>query len=182
MGKLCSSIGTVCLFFALLYSCSKSKSDENNNPGNNTIPTNADKDTLATFPSISETKPQYDNTNFGVYKGGISGSSGFVVFRTFHGNNIAKGYLTVDGRKDTLTTQTAIVLGKSIDTVLFIGKFSSMRLTADSNGNNVALSDILIDGHENVTGIIYHEKSVKQVYCYEGTLSRAKTGTVNLLY
>ena len=57
-----------------------------------------------------------------------------------------------------------------------------MRLTADSHDLNVALSDIHIEGHASVVGIIQHETSKTSLYCYEGTLSGAKTGTVNLLY
>jgi hypothetical protein len=144
--------------------CKKSNSD---NPQNNGLPTAA------------ETKPQFNNTSFGVYKGVIIGSSGTIIFRINNGDNIVKGYLTIDSQKDTLSTTATLVAGQPISNVLFVGRISSMRISANANGSNAMLSNIQINGHNNVTGFIIHENSNKQVLCYEGTFTGGASGVIN---
>ena len=149
----------------ILFACSKSKTE--NNTTNNELPTS------------SETKPQFDNTSFGVYKGVIVGSSGYIIFRIYNGDNIVKGYLNIDNKKDTLTTTAAITAGQPLNNVLFTGKISSMKVSANADGSNASLSNIQINGHNNVTGFIIHETSTKQVLCYEGTFEGRSTGIIN---
>ena len=144
-------IAYLSVLLTILFACNKS--DTNNN-GNNTG--------LATSP---ETKPQYDHTVFGVYKGVIIGSSGTIIFRINNGDNVVKGYLTIDNQKDTLTTTANITLGQPLVNVLFTGNISSMRVSANADGSNASLSNIQINGHNNVTGFIIHENSTKQVLC-----------------
>ena len=148
----------------IFFACNKSKSDNNNNTG---------------LPTSPETKPQYDNTTFGVYKGVIIGSSGTIVFRINNGDDVVKGYLSIDNQKDTLTTTANIVLGQPLVNVLFTGKISSMKVSANADGSNASLSNIQINGHNNVTGFIIHETSTKQVLCYEGTFTGTATGIIN---
>jgi hypothetical protein len=136
--------------------------------------------TQSAFPSKAETKPQYDQTSFGVYKGVIIGSSGFILFRINNGDNIVKGYLTIDDKKDTLSTTQTLVAGKPIVDLKFTGKFSSMVLNAEADGNSAEVTDIKIEGHPgNVAGIVVHENSTQQVFCYEGKFSGNQTGTFN---
>lgn len=152
-------------FIAILFACNKSGADNNvSNTGLSTSP---------------ETKPQYDNTTFGVYKGVIIGSSGTIIFKINNGDNLVKGYLTIDNQKDTLTTIAAIILGQPLSNVLFTGRISSMRVSANADGSNASLSNIQINGHNNVTGFIIHETSTKQVLCYEGTFTGGASGIIN---
>ncbi len=128
----------------------------------------------------AETKPQYDNTSFGVYKGVIIGSSGYIVFRINNGDNVVKGYLTIDDKKDILSTTETLVAGQPIKNVRFTGNFSSMTLNANADGNSAWLSDIKIDGHpDDVAAIIFHENSNQQVSSYEGKISGDLSGTIN---
>ncbi len=150
---------------AILFACNKSGTDNNDsNTGLSTSP---------------ETKPQYDHTTFGVYKGVIIGSSGTITFKINNGDNVVKGYLTIDNQKDTLTTTATITLGQPLLNVLFTGRISSMRVSANANGSNAMLSNIQINGHNNVTGFIIHENSTKQVLCYEGTFTGGASGIIN---
>lgn len=154
------------LFFptVLIFSCSKT----DNKPSNQ-------------LPDKAETKPSFDNTSFGVYKGVIIGSSGYIVFRINNGDNVAKGDLTIDGRKDILSTTQTITAGQPIVNVKFTGSFSSMTLNASADGNNARITDIKIDGHPgDVTGIVFHENSAQQVFSYEGKISGSLSGTINL--
>lgn len=148
-----------------LPSCKKSNTGNNNDNGLSNNP---------------ETKSQYNNTTFGVYKGVIIGSSGTIIFRINNGDNVVKGYLTIDNQKDTLTTNAPITMGQALVNVLFTGKISSMRISANADGCNASLSNIQINGHNNVTGFIIHENSTKQVLCYEGTFSGSESGIINV--
>lgn len=146
-----------------MYSCGKSSDTPSNQ-----------------LPDKAETKPQYDNTSFGVYKGVIIGSSGYVVFRINNGDNEVKGYLTIDGRKDVLTTSQTITAGQPIINAKFTGNFSSMTLNASADGNNAWISDIKIDGHaDEVKCLIFHENSTQQVFSYEGKINGTLSGTIN---
>ncbi len=159
------AICLVTVFGLALFACTKSGAEE--------------KEEDFGLPSSPETKPQYDNANFGVYKGVIVGSSGWIVFRINNGNNEVKGYLEIDNQKDTLSTDATINLGEPISNVLFEGRISSMKVSANANGTNAKLSDIQINGHNNVTGFIIHENSTNQVFCYEGTFNGTSTGIIN---
>lgn len=125
------------------------------------------------------TKPQYNNTSAGVYKGVVIGSTGTIVFTINNGNNIVKGYLNIDNQKDTLSTTTAIVSGQPLINVVFTGHFSSMILNANADGSHANLTNIQITGHNNPTIFLMHENSTKQIYCYEGTFGGSSAGTLN---
>ena len=135
------------------------------------------------LPAKAETKPQFDNTSFGVYKGVIIGSSGFIIFRINNGDNLVRGYLTIDGKKDTLSTTQNLIAGQRLVDVKFTGRFSSMTLNADNDGGGAEINDIKIDGHPgNVACIIIHENSSQQVFCYEGSLiGGSQSGTFNFI-
>jgi hypothetical protein len=164
------SSSAIALFIAalviVLFACSKSDTASDPSPTTG----------LAT---ASETKPQYNNTSFGVYKGVIIGSTGTIVFRINNGDNVLKGYLVIDNVKDTLSTTQTVVSGQAINNVLFTGRISSMTLSANADGSNAIVSNISITGHNNVSVLIVHENSTKQVFCYEGTYSGNRSGTFN---
>jgi hypothetical protein len=149
-----------------LFACSKSDTASTQPPNTG----------LAT---ASETKAQYNNTSFGVYKGVVIGSTGTIVFKINNGDNIVKGYLVIDNTKDTLSTTQTLVAGQAINNVRFVGRISSMALSVNADGSNASLSNIIITGHNNVAIFIIHENSTKQVFCYEGTYSGNLSGTLN---
>jgi hypothetical protein len=125
------------------------------------------------------TKPQYNNTSFGVYKGVVAGSTGFIVFTINNGDNVIKGYLTIDNTKDTLTTAQTLAAGQPIVNVRFTGRISSMTLSANADGSNARLTNIQISGHSNPAIFVIHENSTKQIYLYEGTFNGVSSGVFN---
>jgi len=153
----------------IFFACQKSNTSNESNNGNNGNGTS----------TTALTKPQYDNTSFGVYKGVVIGSSGTIFFRINNGDNIAKGYLNIDNKWDTLSTGTTIVSGQPLINVVFTGHFSSMTLNANADGSHANLTAIQITGHSNPTIFIIHENSTKQIYCYEGTFNGSSTGILN---
>jgi hypothetical protein len=161
---------SVIILLTAATSCQKSSSVNQSNNGNNT-----NNGTSAT----EITKPQYNNTSFGVYKGVVIGSSGTIFFRINNGDNTAKGYLNIDNKWDTLSTTNTIVTGQPLINVVFTGRFSSMTLNANADGSQANLTAINITGHINPTIFIMHENSTKQIYCYEGTFNGSNSGTLN---
>lgn len=130
------------------------------------------------FPAIAETKPQYNNTSFGVYKGVVIGSVGTIVFRINNGDAIVKGYLNIDNQKDTLSTTQSVVAGQPLVNLAFTGRFSSMTLSADADGSNAVISNLVIAGHPNARALLVHENSTQPVLCYGGTFSGDLNGTI----
>ena len=147
---------------AFLFSCSKSKKTETNFSSN-----------LATK---AETKAQFNNTSFGVYKGVVAGSTGYIIFKINNGDGIVKGYLTYNNTSDTLTTTEVITAGQPIY-AHFTGRFSSMDFYADANGAHSFVTNVTINGNTNELIFVVHENSDKQVLCYEGTLSGSNNAT-----
>jgi hypothetical protein len=133
------------------------------------------------FPNAAETKSPFDNTSFGVYKGVIFGSSGTIVIRINNGDNIIKGYLSMDNTFDTLSASQPVQLSQPIVNLNFTGRFSSMNLSADADGSHASLSNITINGHDKEAGLIVHENSSLQVQCFEGTFTGGQTGIINLV-
>jgi hypothetical protein len=130
------------------------------------------------FPTSAETKPQYNNTTFGVYKGVIIGSVGTIVLKINNGDTIIRGYLNIDNVKDTLSTTQQISTGQPVINLNFTGRFSSMTLSANADGSNAQLSNLIIVGHPNATALVVHENSNQQVLCYGGTFSGDLNGTI----
>src|SRR5258705_11489851 len=155
----------ITIFVIALLACQKEHTDKK-------VTDNEQADTLIT-------KPQYNNTSFGVYKGVVIGSSGTIFFSINNGDNSAKGYLNIDSKWDTLSTTSTITTGQALINVVFTGRFSSMTLNANADGSHANLTAINITGHSNPTIFIIHENSTKQVYCYEGTFSGSSTGILN---
>lgn len=130
------------------------------------------------FPSAAETKPQYNNTSFGVYKGVVIGSVGTIVLKINNGDTVIRGYLSIDNVKDTLSTTQQVAAGQPIVNLNFTGRISSMTLSANADGSNALLSNLIIAGHPNATALIVHENSNQQVLCYGGTFSGDLNGTI----
>lgn len=130
------------------------------------------------YPAVAETKPQYNNTSFGVYKGVVIGSVGTIIFRINNGDGIVKGYLNIDNQKDTLSTSQSVTAGQPLVNLVFTGRFSSMTLSADADGSNAVISNLVITGHPNARALIFHENSTQPLLCYGGTFSGDLNGTI----
>lgn len=141
----------------------------------------AQQDETISIPTSTETKPEYNQTNFGVFKGVIVGSTGIIRFYINNGNNDVKCYITIDNIKDTLTTTAKFTLSEPIVKAHFVGKFSSVTLSCDERGNTVDISDLKINGHSNLQAYVVHENTSSQVFCYEGNLNGSASGSFNCI-
>ncbi len=132
-------------------------------------------------PTAAETKAQYDNSSFGVYKGVVIGSSGIIILKINNGDNTTIAYLTIDNKKDTLTAVQSPVAGQPITNLQFTGRLSCMRLSANADGSNAQINNLTITGHPNASAIVVHENSNRQVLLYEGTFTGEISGRINFM-
>lgn len=157
-------IKSLLLFLLLLSSCSSSDNEE---------------PIISEEPFKEELKEEYNDSNYGSYKGVIVGSSGTI--RLFIAKNYVKAYLDFGDLKDTLTTANTFPDKQQILNATFSGKYSSMKFNVAADGSNPQLVDITIDGHESVQGIIAKETTSQEVRCFEGTFSGDDSGTFNCI-
>ncbi|MEO6819666.1 MAG: hypothetical protein ABI204_08060, partial [Ginsengibacter sp.] len=71
--------------------------------------------------------------------------------------------------------------GKPIVNLKFTGRISSFTLSADADGSNAEISNLVINGHPGATVIVVHENSTQQVFLYEGSFSGDIKGTINFV-
>lgn len=129
-----------------------------------------------------EAKAQYDNTAFGVYKGVMVGSTGIIKMLVNNGDNVVKAYIFIDDvTRDTLTCTTPFTSGQAITNAHFVGRISLMDFSAEANGANPSIVNISIVGHGDVVGVIIHETSTQQVYCYQGTYTGSESGNFDCI-
>jgi hypothetical protein len=133
------------------------------------------------FTDSTETKDSLDNTNFGIYKGVLTGTTGRIKFHFRNGDTIMKAVLTVDSLSDTLTCTETWVRGEPVIAAYFQGRISSLTFTTDATGENASIDNIIIRNRINVFGVIAHERSNEQVYCYETKFTGNQKGNFNFI-
>jgi hypothetical protein len=117
----------------------------------------------------TETTAEFDNSNFGLYKGVIAGSSGTVKIEIHNGDDDAKAVIEMGGESDELTTTATFTEGQAVTGAEFTGEHSSFTFGVGANGSNPQITNIVIEGHENVIASVSKEKSENVSVCYEGT-------------
>jgi len=133
------------------------------------------------FADTSETNPSLDSTSFGVYKAVLAGNTGRVKIYINNGDTIVKAYLSLDSLSDTLACLQPLTQAQSIGNAFFTGRISSFTLSADADGNNAAIENIIVTGHSNVAGAVAHENSGLPVFCYEAPFTGTEKGNFNFI-
>lgn len=145
--------------FSLLAISSCSKKDDN--PGKES----------------SIAKAQFDNSNYGIYKGVFVGSSGILIININNDNTISTT-LTVDGVTTHFTTTQTVQQNQST-TVDFTNGSDSFTFVAAGNGSVPTITNITINGHPGAAIVVIKETSTAIVKCYEGTFEGDDEGTFN---
>jgi hypothetical protein len=167
MKKLTLAVNVLIITAILLYaigSCSKSS-----NPGSN--------NNLSTTPAAQAT---YDNQSGGVYKGTLTGSSGYFEINLQASKPfIIFQWTNPQGSIDSLFT-TALSgwqSGQAIDSALFEGADGSrFWFSVDANGENPSIDSIHIPSHAGpVYAMVAKELSTNQVKIYQGTAKGASS-------
>lgn len=151
------------VFLILLAACSKKKDDVPDNDLTNT-PT---------------AKVQYDNSNYGVYKGVFTGSSGVIIIN-INNDGAISATLKVGGVTYNFTTAQTIQQGQET-TVNFVSGSSAFTFTVSPNGANPLITDLAINGHPHAAILVVKETSTAIVKCYEGKYSGDEAGIFNAI-
>lgn len=122
-------------------------------------------------------KAQFDNSNYGIYKGVFVGSSGVIIINIDNDNTIT-ATLTIDGVTSNFST-TQTVQQNQETTVDFTNGNNSFTFSVDENGANPSITNIIINGHPNAAMLVLKETSTAIVKCYEGTFTGGDAGTFN---
>lgn len=157
------------IFYALIIgffsiSCSNNDDTSSSNSGLSNSP---------------EAKSQYDNSNYGVYKGVFVGSTGHV-YVNINNNSSVLAKLVIDGITYNCTTTETVVEGSAITELTFTSGTSSFDFNVAANGTNPTITNISIIGHPDAFVSIFKEHSNAQVKCYLGTFSGDMSGVFNL--
>ncbi|MCB0728575.1 MAG: hypothetical protein R3A12_19395 [Ignavibacteria bacterium] len=150
----------------LVNSCSN---DEDNPVQNN-----------SNFSETPLANSQFDSSNFGIYKGVIAGSSGYVMVNVNNDNSIS-AKLVIDGIIYDFTSSQTIQQNQQT-TIYFVSEGNSFTYRVSATGTNPTVSNIDISGHPNAAIILVKETSTTLVKCYEGTFSGDDTGIFNALF
>ncbi len=157
----------ILLFFLSIFTLGCNSSDD---------PASATDDGLATAP---EAKAEYDDSNFGIYKGIFVGSSGTVYVNLNNSGNIS-AKLVIDGMTYNFTTSENVMEGVAISNLTFTSGESSFEFNVSATGEEPLIENIVIDGHPDSYVQIFKEYSFAQIKCYLGSFSGDDSGVFNL--
>ena len=147
----------------------------------------SENDPLITINDSAEELPialsQYDNSNYGIYKGVFVGSSGTILVN-LNNNVVISVSLTIDGVNYPFTSTESITENEQTETT-FTYQNNSFSFTVNADGSNPLITNVSIEGHPNASIIVVKENSsyVAQLYegSYEGIDQNNDQGTFNAI-
>ena len=147
----------------------------------------SENDPLITINDSAEELPialsQYDNSNYGIYKGVFVGSSGTILVN-LNNNGVISVSLTIDGVNYPFTSTESITENEQTETT-FTYQNNSFSFTVNADGSNPLITNVSIEGHPNASIIVVKENSsyVAQLYegSYEGIDQNNDQGTFNAI-
>ena len=147
----------------------------------------SENDPLITINDSAEELPialsQYDNSNYGIYKGVFVGSSGTILVN-LNNNGVISVSLTIDGVNYPFTSTESITENEQTETT-FTYQNNSFSFTVNADGSNQLITNVSIEGHPNASIIVVKENSsyVAQLYegSYEGIDQNNDKGTFNAI-
>jgi hypothetical protein len=110
---------------------------------------------------------QFDNSNFGIYKGVFIGSSGIVVINVNNDSNVS-ATMIIDGTTYIFTTNEVIQVNQQT-VINFTSGNDSFTFSVSSNGTNPEISNLTIEGHPNANIILVKETSAILTELFEGS-------------
>ena len=122
-------------------------------------------------------KAQYDNSNFGIYKGVFVGSSGIIIL-DISNSGTTTATLIVNGVTYNFTTTQTVQQGQAT-TLNFVSGANSFTFTVAANGANPTITNLIINGHPNAAILVVKETSTALVKCFEGNYTGGDAGVFN---
>jgi hypothetical protein len=140
-----------------------------------------DKGTKDSKVSKSEAKQEFDQSNYGIYRGVFVGSSGVVAVNLGNNGNSPFAILIIDGVTLNFTTTQTVTQGTNT-TILFKQGNNSFVFSVNADGTNPKVTEINITGHLDAQMIVAKEISSVVAECYEGTFTGPySSGTINTI-
>jgi len=131
--------------------------------------------------SKSEANQQFDQSNYGIYRGIFVGSSGVIAINLGNNGNSPFAILIIDGVTYNFTTIETVTQNANTS-ILFTQGNNSFVFSVDADGRNPIVRDINIAGHPDAVITVNKETSSTVVACYEGTYQGDYSfGTFNMV-
>ena len=141
---------------------------------------NDDNSSSSNLPEKPQAKAEFDNSNFGIYKGVFTGSSG-VIFVNIKNDGKISATLLLDGITYEFSTTENITQNQAIEGLTFTSGKLSFVFHVKASGLEPLITNIDISGHPNSFILIMKEVSTAIVKCYEGTYSGTDSGIFNVV-
>lgn len=130
----------------------------------------------------TEANSQFDQSNYGIYKGVFIGSSGVIAINLGNEGNSPFAILIIDGVTYNFTTSQTVKQGENTSILFKQGQSNSFVFSVKADGSDPEIIDITIVGHPNAQMVVVKETSSVEVECYEGTYTGDySSGTFNLV-
>ena len=133
-----------------------------------------------TFSNTPQAKSQFDNKNYGIYKGVFVGSSGHVLIN-IKNEGLVSATLNIDGTVYNFTTTESVSEGIAISGLTFTSGGFLFDFNVNADGSDPWISNINILGHPNADMDILKELSTALVMCYQGTYAGDDSGVFNMI-
>lgn len=131
----------------------------------------SENDPSISMNDIAEETPdalsQFDNNNFGIYKGVFVGSSGTILVN-INNNGVLSVSLTIDGVNYPFTTSETITENQQTE-ITFAYENNSFTFIVDADGSNPQITNVSIEGHPDASIIVVKENSSYEAQLYEGS-------------
>ena len=117
--------------------------------------------------AVPDALSQFDNSNFGIYKGVFVGSSGTILVN-INNNGLISVSLTIDGVTYPFTSNVSITENEQTE-ITFAYQNNSFTFTVEADGSNPLITNVSIEGHPDASIIVVKENSSYVAKLYEGT-------------
>lgn len=134
-------------------------------------------------PTLSDTptaKIQFNDTNFGIYKGIIVGPTG-VITLNIKNDGFLNATVVLDGESYVFTSEGDITEGQPITDLVFTNGDMSFAVSISADGTEVNETALNIPGFPSADILLTKEYSDEQVTCYQGTYAGDAMGEFNFL-
>ena len=134
-------------------------------------------------PTLSDTptaKIQFNDTNFGIYKGIIVGPSG-VITLNIKNDGFLNATVVLDGESYLFTSEGTVTEGQDITDLVFTNGDMSFAVSISPTGTVITETALNFPGFTGADMLMTKEYSDAQVTCYQGNYAGDAMGDFNFL-
>lgn len=128
----------------------------------------------------AEAMAEFDDSNYGLYKGIFVGSSGVVKVNIANDGEV-DAMMVIDGHRYTFSTDEPVTIDQPIENLTFTSGNNSFDFSVTETGQNPQISNIDIQGHPDAVTEILKEYSTLHVKCFQGNFSGDDSGVFNMV-